>query len=100
RTKTFNVCPMDINGDGDIAGSDRTIMATSWLAEEGEEGYQYYADINGDGEVSNTDRPFIGQNWNKEAGDDDLVYPRALRAADAAFASYEAGDLDVDIDVF
>ncbi|MBR5416263.1 MAG: hypothetical protein IK105_10050 [Thermoguttaceae bacterium] len=100
RTKTFNVCPMDINGDGDIAGSDRTIMATSWLAEEGEEGYQYYADINGDGEVSNTDRPFIGQNWNKEAGDDDLVYPRALRAADAAFAGYEAGDLDVDIDVF
>ena len=100
RAKTFNVCPMDINNDGDIAGSDRTIMASAWLAEEGDEDYQYYADINGDGEVSNTDRPFIGQNWGKEAGDDDLVYPRALRAADAAFAGYEAGDLDVDIDVF
>ena len=91
---------MDINNDGDIAGSDRTIMASAWLAEEGDEDYQYYADINGDGEVSNTDRPFIGQNWGKEAGDDDLVYPRALRAADAAFAGYEAGDLDVDFDVF
>ena len=100
RTKTFSVCPMDINGDGDIAGSDRTIMATSWLAEVGDENYQYYADINGDGEVSNTDRPFIGQNWNKEAGDDDLVYPRALRAADAVFAGYEPGGLDVDWDVF
>ncbi|MBO7726217.1 MAG: hypothetical protein J6S40_07075, partial [Thermoguttaceae bacterium] len=97
RTKTFNVCPMDINNDGDISGSDRTIMASAWLAEEGEEGYQYYADINGDGEVSNTDRPFIGQNWGKEAGYDDLVYPRALRAA---FAGYEAGDPDVDSDVF
>ncbi|MCR5359307.1 MAG: hypothetical protein K6E55_05420 [Thermoguttaceae bacterium] len=99
-TKAFNVCPMDINGDGDIAGSDRTIMATSWLAEEGDEDYQYYADINGDGEVSNTDRPFIAQNWNKEAGDDDLVYPRALRAADAAFAEFASADLGVDLNVF
>ncbi|MBO7726741.1 MAG: hypothetical protein J6S40_09790, partial [Thermoguttaceae bacterium] len=98
--KTFNVCPMDINGDGDIAGSDRTIMATSWLAEEGDEDYQYYADINGDGEVSNTDRPFIGQNWNKEVGDDDLVYPRALRAADAVFAEYASADPDTDLGIF
>ncbi len=98
--KVFNVCPMDINGDGDIAGSDRTIMATSWLAEEGDDEYRYYADINGDGEVSNTDRPFIGQNWNKEAGDDDLVYPRPVRAADAVFAVYESGGIDVDLNIF
>ena len=100
RTKTFNVCPMDINNDGDIAGSDRTIMASAWLAEEGDDEYQYYADINGDGEVSNTDRPFIGQNWGKEAGDDDLVYPRALRAAEVVFAAYESGGIDVDLNIF
>ena len=99
ETKTFNVCPMDINGDGDIAGSDRTIMAISWLAEEGDENYHYYADINGDGEVSNTDRPLIGQNWNKEAGDDDLTYPKPL-AADAVFCEFASADLGMESDVF
>ena len=99
ETKTFNVCPMYINGDGDITASDRTIMATSWLAEEGDDDYQFYADINGDGEVSNTDRPLIGQNWNKEAGDDDLVYPRPL-AADAVFCEFASADLGVVLDLF
>ena len=98
--KTFNVCPMDINGDGDIAGGDRTIVANAWLSEDGDEDYQYYADIDGNGEVSNTDRSFIGQNWNKETGDDDLTYPRPVRAADTVFAAYESGDLGVDCGVF
>ncbi|MBR5415346.1 MAG: hypothetical protein IK105_05365, partial [Thermoguttaceae bacterium] len=96
--KTFSVCPMDINGDGDISGADRAILAGAWLSEEGDEGYRYDADINGDGEVANSDRLFISQNWNKEAGDDDLVYPRA--AADAAFGEYEPGDFGFDQDVF
>ena len=98
--KTFNVCPMDINNDGDISGSDRNLLASSWLAEEGDDEYQYYADINGDGDISGADRNFVSNNWLGEAGDDDLTYPRALPAADAVFAAYEAGDLDVDFDVF
>ena len=98
--KVFNVCPMDVNGDGDISGGDRSIVALMWLAEDGEDNYQNYADINGDGEISNTDRPFIARNWNKEAGDADLLYPRALRAAEVVFAAYESGDMDVDINVF
>ena len=98
-SKTFNVCPMDINNDGDISGSDRNLLANSWLSEEGDDEYQYYADINGDGDVSGADRNFISNNWLSEAGDDDLTYPRPL-AADAVFAAYEAGDLDVDFDVF
>ena len=98
-SKTFNVCPMDINNDGDISGSDRNLLASSWLSEEGDDEYQYYADINGDGDVSGADRNFISNNWLGEAGDDDLTYPRPL-AADAVFAAYEAGDLDVDFDVF
>ena len=58
------------------------------------------ADINGDGDISGADRNFVSNNWLGEAGDDDLTYPRALPAADAVFAAYEAGDLDVDFDVF
>ena len=100
RTKTFNVCPMDIDGNGDISGSDRTLLGKSWMAEEGDDDYQYYADIDGNDEVSGSDRTFMGRNWMKEEGDDDLVYPRALRAADAAFAGYEAGDFGFDSDVF
>ena len=98
-SKTFNVCPMDINNDGDISGSDRNLLASSWLSEEGDDEYQYYADINGDGDVSGADRNFISNNWLAEAGDEDLTYPRPL-AADAVFAAYEAGDLDVDFGVF
>ncbi|MBO7726349.1 MAG: right-handed parallel beta-helix repeat-containing protein, partial [Thermoguttaceae bacterium] len=99
-TKTFNVCPMDVNGDGDISGGDRSIVALMWLAEDGDDNYQSYADINGDGEISGPDRQFIGGNWTKEAGDADLLYPRALRAADAAFAEYASAEPDVDSDLF
>nr|MCR5360324.1 hypothetical protein [Thermoguttaceae bacterium] len=84
---SFNVCPMDINGDGDISGSDRTILAGAWLAEAGDEAYRPYADINGDGDISNTDRAYVSGNWLAEAGDDGLNYPRAA-AADAALAEY------------
>ncbi|MBO7725824.1 MAG: hypothetical protein J6S40_05095, partial [Thermoguttaceae bacterium] len=99
-TKTFNVCPMDVNGDGDISGGDRSIVALMWLAEKGDDNYQNYADINGDGEISNPDRPFIGSNWSKEAGDADLVYPRALGAAEAAFAEYGSAKPDNGLDIF
>ena len=100
EVKTFNVCPMDVNGDGEVSLADRSIVAMLWLAEDGEDNYQNYADINGDGEISGPDRQFIGGNWTKEAGDDDLVYPRALRAAEVVFAAYESGDLGVDLDTF
>ena len=99
RTKTFNVCPMDINNDGDIGGLDRNILAVSWGTEEGDEEYQFYADINADGDVGGLDRNFLGSNWGAESGDEDLTYPRPVRA-DAVFAAYESGDLDVDFDVF
>ena len=97
--KTFNVCPMDINNDDDISGADRNLLANSWLSEEGDEEYQYYADINGDGDVSGADRNYLSGNWLAESGDEDLTYPRPVRA-DAVFAAYESGDLDVDFDVF
>ena len=99
RAKEFNVCPMDINNDGDISGGDRQLLSTAWLSGEGDDEYQYYCDINADGDISNGDRAFLSNNWLGSAGDDDLVYPKAARA-DAVFAAYEAGDLDVDFDVF
>ena len=100
RGRTFNVCPMDINNDGDISGGDRQLLSTAWLAEEGDEEYRYYCDINADGDISNGDRAFLSNNWLAETGDDDLSYPRPVPAADAVFAVYEPGELDIDFDVF
>ena len=98
-SKTFNVCPMDINNDGDISGGDRTLLANSWLAEEGDDEYRYYADINGDGDVGGADRAYLSNNWLGETGDDDLQYPPAKRA-DAFFAEFASADLDVDLNAF
>ena len=83
---TFNVCPMDINGDGDISGGDRVLLADSWLSEEGDEEYRYYADIDGDGDVTNGDRGYLASNWLAEAGDEDLVYPAPKSLIDDLFA--------------
>ncbi len=97
--KVFSVCPMDINGDGDISGADRTVLAGVWLAEEGDENFLAAADINGDGENTGADRSFLSGNWLNEAGEDEMFFPRP-KAADAAFAGYEPGGLDVGGDLF
>ena len=97
--KTFNVCPMDINNDGDISGGDRTLLANSWLSEEGDDEYRYYADINGDGDIGGADRAYLSNNWLGEVGNDDLQYPPAKRA-DAFFADFASADLDVDLGAF
>ena len=98
--KTFAVCPMDINGDGDIGGLDRNILAVSWGGEEGEDEYWYYADINADGDIGGLDRNYLGTNWGAEAGDDDLAYPKPLAAADIVFAEYQPADLEMDLGIF
>ena len=97
--KTFNVCPMDINNDLDISGGDRTLLAFSWLAEEGEDNYRYYADINGDGDIGGSDRVFLSNNWLGSTEDDDLVYPPA-KCTDAVFDEFSSADLDTDLAVF
>ena len=99
EVKTFAVCPMDINNDRAIAGADRRLMSVSWLAEEGEESYQYYADINGDGDVSNADRSYLSNNWLKDVDEDGLNYPKPL-AADMVFAEFTSADLGADLAVF
>ncbi len=100
EVKTFNVCPMDVSGDGDIGGLDRNILAVSWGAEEGDEDYCYYADVNGDGDVGGVDRNFLGSNWGAEAGDGDLVYPKSLAAADNVFAEFASADFGADLSIF
>ena len=97
--KSFLVCPMDVNGDGDISGADRTIVSQSWLAEEGNENYRYYADINGDGDVSGPDRNLLSANWLCDTDDPYLLYPRPV-AADMVFAEFVSADLGVDLDEF
>ncbi|MBO7725389.1 MAG: hypothetical protein J6S40_02880 [Thermoguttaceae bacterium] len=97
--KTFKVCPMDINGDGDISGGDRTLLANSWLSEGGEEEYRHCCDINGDGDIGGVDRAYLAYNWLNEVGVDDMIYPRPL-AADVVFNEFATADLGVDLDVF
>jgi hypothetical protein len=97
--KTFAVCPMDINNDGDIGGIDRVILAQSWLAEEGEDDYIPAADIDGNGDVGGIDRAFLANNWLNEVGVDDMIYPRP-KAADVVFSEFASADLAVDLDVF
>ena len=94
----FNVCPMDIDNNGDISGADRTLLSSAWLAEEGDDNYLPYCDINGDGDIGAADRAYLAANWLKEAGEDDLFYPPAL--ADAALAVFASADLDVDLSIF
>ena len=102
ETKTFLVCPMDINGDGDISGTDRTILSSAWLTSIYDEGAQsqFYADIDGNGDVSNSDRTYLANNWLHEVDDDDLSYPKPVAAADVVFSEFESGDLGVDLDTF
>ena len=97
--KTFAVCPMDINGDGDIGGGDRGLLAYSWLAEEGDDDYIPAADIDGNGDVGGSDRAYLANNWLNEVGTDVMIYPRPL-AADIVFSEFTSADLAVDLDMF
>ena len=97
--KSFNVCPMDINGDGDISPADRVLLSRLWLSEEGDSRFQHYGDVDGDGEISNADRAYVGRNWLRDSDDDRNTYPLG-HAADIVFATYESGDLEVDLDIF
>ena len=99
---SLNVCPMDINGDGDISSGDRALLAAAWLSEEGDDNWDPRCDIDGDGDVSGADRALLAINWLKEAGDDDLVYPPMLIAQNAAFESSSFNDvfLKSDLDIF
>ena len=96
--KSFIVCPMDINGDGDISSPDRTLLANSWLAEEGDDKYSYYTDIDGNGDISNSDRTYLLQNWTFGSDDADLVFPKP-KAADRVFADFASADF-TDLDWF
>ncbi|MBR5414683.1 MAG: right-handed parallel beta-helix repeat-containing protein [Thermoguttaceae bacterium] len=99
--KTFSVCPMDINGDGDISGGDRTLLGNSWLSEEGEDEFRYYCDISGDGDIGGADRAYLSNNWllNVEDDADDLQYPPA-KASDTVFAEFASADLAADLETF
>ena len=97
--KVFKVCPMDINGDGDISGGDRTLLAQSWLTEEREEGYRDYSDINGDGEIGGADRVFLSNNWLMDPEEEGLQYPAPL-AAEVIFTEFASADPGEDLNVF
>ena len=99
EVKVFNVCPMDIDGDGDIAGGDRVLMIGAWLSGEGDDEYRCCCDINGDGDIGRGDRTFLLNNWLGSTEDDDLVYP-PVKVSDAVFAEFASADLDTDLKAF
>jgi hypothetical protein len=99
------VCPMDIDGDGDISNGDRALLFSAWLTDDTDENWDPRCDINGDSDVTGADRALLSLNWLKEAGDDDLIYPAPLAESvlsDAAFDSVSLDDnfLKVDLDIF
>ena len=99
EAKVFYVCPMDINGDGDVSGVDRALLVNSWLTAEGDDEYRFYADVNGDGDVTGADRSYLSGNWLLSVEDEpeDLVYPpvRAALAVDELFVSLADTGLDL-----
>ncbi|MBQ3389445.1 MAG: dockerin type I repeat-containing protein, partial [Thermoguttaceae bacterium] len=97
--RSFNVCPMDINNDGDVSMIDRTLMMQSWLSGEDDEEFRHYADVDGDGYVTNRDLVYLFRNWLDGADEEDLFYPPEL-LADTAFTDFASADLDIDFDVF
>ena len=97
--KTFNVCPMDIDGDEFIGPGDNAVLSAAWFLTEEDAGWEEWCDIDGDGFIGPGDYSYLSSNWFLEAGDTDLVYP-APKAADTAFAEFVSADLDVDLDMF
>jgi hypothetical protein len=77
--KSFLVCPVDIDGDGDITGGDRALLYNYWLSSEEDDGFLVACDINGDGDITGGDRAFLSLNWlfSVEDDADDFVYPQA-----------------------
>lgn len=75
--KSFYVCPVDIDGDGDVSSADRALLTSCWLSEEGDDEFIAACDINGDGAIAAADRLFLAANWlfNLEDDLDDFVYP-------------------------
>ena len=100
-TRTFNVCPMDVDNDGDIGPTDLALVLNLWLKSEDDLEYRHYCDIDGDGDIGPTDRVFLKNNWLGESGSADLFYPRPLpAAADTVFDEFGSVDLEVDFDFF
>ncbi|MGI5832140.1 MAG: YDG domain-containing protein [Thermoguttaceae bacterium] len=100
-TRTFNVCPMDVDNDGDIGPTDLALVLNLWLKSEDDAEYRHYCDIDGDGDIGPTDRVFLKNNWLGESGSADLFYPRPLpAAADTVFDEFGSVDLEVDFDFF
>ena len=76
---SFYVCPIDINGDGDITQTDRAFLVSVWLSEEEDDNFLPFCDINADGNITLVDRAFLASNWLAET-ENVAVYPPPLAA--------------------
>jgi hypothetical protein len=97
--KTFNVCPMDIDGDDFIGPGDNAILSAAWFLTEEDASWKEWYDIDGDGFIGPGDYSYLSSNWFLEKGDADLIYPPA-KAADIVFSEFASADVGADLDVF
>ena len=74
-TKTFNVCPMDLDGDDFIGPGDYALLSSAWFSTEEDPNWNPSLDIDGDGFVGPGDFSYPSSNWLKDAGDGGLSYP-------------------------
>ena len=97
--KTFNVCPMDIDGDDFIGPGDNAILSAAWFLTEEDANWEEWYDIDGDGFIGPGDYSYLSSDWFLETGDADLIYPPA-KAADAVFSEFASANPGVDLDLF
>ena len=96
--KTFNVCPMDIDGDDFIGPGDNAILSAAWFSNEEKAGWNEQCDIDGDGFIGPGDYSYLSSNWFLASGNENLCYPKAL-AADIVFAEYLSADPETELGV-
>ncbi|MBQ3389012.1 MAG: hypothetical protein IJG60_07360 [Thermoguttaceae bacterium] len=94
--KTFNVCPMDIDGDDFIGPGDNAILSAAWFSNEEKAGWNEQCDIDGDGFIGPGDYSYLSSNWFLASGSENLCYPKAL-AADIVFAEYRSADPETEL---
>ena len=74
-TKTFNVCPMDIDGDNFIGPGDYALLSSAWFSMDKGTNWNPCFDIDGDGFVGPGDYAYLSTNWLNDVHDEGLSFP-------------------------
>ena len=95
EAKSLYVCPMDVNGDKIVSGSDLTILSKAWFARPTSANWDARADIDGSNMVNSSDMTFLSTNWLKRPTSAGLSYP-AEKAEVFATTDFAEDALELD----